>query len=317
MSDPSLNAVLPSMADIDSSAAEAVRARSLPGAMLMAAREAAGLSIEQAAGQLNLAPRQVLALEHDNFAALPGMVIVRGFLRAYAKLLKLDPLPLIASLGDLNPPAATPMRHALSASFSESRLPSLGGAGSRSRTTPIIYGVGLLVVVLIGGYALSWWPDGLVRRFGQLKLGGTPAAGTIAKPAVTAAEPGSNALHVAVADVAVPTTDMISLAPQPVAPVTGAAPVATVDVPVVALAAGAMNPLVLTMHEDSWIELRRADNTTLVAKVFKAGVVETFDLNEPVTLVVGNITGVTASLRGAPLGLAAGANGNVARLRLK
>ena len=90
-----------------------------------------------------------------------------------------------------------------------------------------------------------------------------------------------------------------------------------VEAPVVALSVAGANPLVLTMREDSWVELRRADNTTLVAKVFRAGTVETFDLNEPVTLVVGNIAGVTATLRGASLGLAAGANGNVARLRLK
>ena len=90
-----------------------------PGARLAAERQAHGLTIEQVASQLNLAPRQIVALETDDYAALPGMVIVRGFLRAYAKLLKIDPTPLLAVLIDKNSPAsAVPMRHALSASFS-------------------------------------------------------------------------------------------------------------------------------------------------------------------------------------------------------
>ena len=44
---------------------------------------------------------------------------------------------------------------------------------------------------------------------------------------------------------------------------------------------------------------------------------ETFDIAEPVTLTIGNIAGVEATLRGAPLELGSVATGNVARLRLK
>ena len=77
------------------------------------------------------------------------------------------------------------------------------------------------------------------------------------------------------------------------------------------------NPLVLTMQEDSWIELKRADNTPVVSRVIRAGSVETFDVTEPLTLTVGNIAGVEARLRGAPIELASAATGNVARIRLK
>ena len=60
------------------------------GAELRAAREAAGLTIDAVAQQLKLAPRQVQALEDDDFAQLPGRTFVRGFLRNYARLLHLD-----------------------------------------------------------------------------------------------------------------------------------------------------------------------------------------------------------------------------------
>jgi cytoskeleton protein RodZ len=70
------------------------------GAMLAAAREAAGLSIDAVAGQLKLAPRQVRAIEAGDFAALPGRTFVRGFARNYARLLGLDAATVLAALPD-------------------------------------------------------------------------------------------------------------------------------------------------------------------------------------------------------------------------
>ena len=55
-----------------------------PGATLAAQREAMGLTVEQIADQLKLAPRQVVALEQGDFASLPNMAVTRGFIRAYA-----------------------------------------------------------------------------------------------------------------------------------------------------------------------------------------------------------------------------------------
>jgi len=59
--------------------------------LLKAAREAAGLSQDAVAQQLKLAPRQVRAIEEDDYARLPGRTFVRGFVRNYARLVGLDP----------------------------------------------------------------------------------------------------------------------------------------------------------------------------------------------------------------------------------
>jgi cytoskeletal protein RodZ len=77
-------------------AQDAARVSASPGARLAAGRTALGWSIEQVASQLRLTPRQILSIEADDFAALPESAIVRGFIRAYAKLVKLEPAPLIA-----------------------------------------------------------------------------------------------------------------------------------------------------------------------------------------------------------------------------
>src|SRR5256885_7359868 len=61
------------------------------GTLLRAAREAAGLSQDAVAQQLKLAPRQVRAIEEDDYARLPGRTFVRGFVRNYARLVGLDP----------------------------------------------------------------------------------------------------------------------------------------------------------------------------------------------------------------------------------
>ena len=68
------------------------------GARLREAREAAGLSIDAVAQQLKLAPRQVKALEDDDFAQLPGRTFIRGFMRNYARLVRLDPDALLSAL---------------------------------------------------------------------------------------------------------------------------------------------------------------------------------------------------------------------------
>ncbi|MFZ6638491.1 helix-turn-helix domain-containing protein [Undibacterium sp. TC4M20W] len=76
--------------------AEAQRLAASPGAKLAAARLALGWSVEKVASQLRLAPRQIIALEKDDYPALPEAAIVKGFTRAYAKLVKLDPEPVLA-----------------------------------------------------------------------------------------------------------------------------------------------------------------------------------------------------------------------------
>src|SRR5262245_12529513 len=65
------------------------------GQELAAAREARGLALSDVAQQLKFAPRQLEALEQEQFEALPGATFARGMVRSYARLLKLDPEPLV------------------------------------------------------------------------------------------------------------------------------------------------------------------------------------------------------------------------------
>ena len=65
------------------------------GGALRAARENQGLTVHEIASRLRLSPKQIEAIEADNYATLPEPTIVRGFIRNYAKLLKIDAQPLL------------------------------------------------------------------------------------------------------------------------------------------------------------------------------------------------------------------------------
>lgn len=134
--------------------------KATPGALLAAQREAMGWTVEQIADQLKLAVRQVKALEAGDYAALPNMAVTRGFVRAYAKVLRMDAAPLVAMI-EVEAPASPEVvvpRKDLSASFSESRFPSMTERSSGSAG----WLVGLAVVAVVGGAAAYAYRSGML-----------------------------------------------------------------------------------------------------------------------------------------------------------
>lgn len=79
--------------------------RLLPGSILRQARETQGLTLVEAAAALKFSVRQIEALESDDFQQLQGKTFLRGFVRAYARLLKLEPGPLLDMLAEETLPA--------------------------------------------------------------------------------------------------------------------------------------------------------------------------------------------------------------------
>ncbi|WEF33518.1 helix-turn-helix domain-containing protein [Pseudoduganella chitinolytica] len=301
-----------------------------PGAQLAAQREAMGLSIDQIADQLKLAPRQVVAIEQGDYASLPNMAVTRGFIRAYAKVVRLDPAPLVAQI-EVTPTVAptvdhgTVRREKISTSFSESRFPSL--TESRSKPTRWLIG-GAVVLVLVA--AAAAWQSGVIPTdlFSR--------SSTTTDAAVTAPQPGTatTALPAPHVPLVQPTTPAPAAAEQPAVPVAGteagpaatatqppvatapATPVVTTPAPATAPAAGA-NALVLTVSQDSWIEVRTPGSKPLISRLVKAGSTETVEIDRQATLVVGNPDGVRATLRGQPVDLPKLPNRTISRVTVK
>jgi cytoskeleton protein RodZ len=80
------------------------------GQQLRAARESAGLSVQDVAQSLKYSPRQIELIEVDNYAALPGNTVVRGFVRSYARLLKVEADGLLQMLEQRLPKAESDVR---------------------------------------------------------------------------------------------------------------------------------------------------------------------------------------------------------------
>jgi len=298
---------------------------SQPGATLAAQREAMGWTVEQVAEQLKLAVRQVVAIEAGDYAALPSPAVTRGFVRAYAKILRLDPAPLVAMCPVDNPPPADAggaVRGNRPTSFSHSRYPTHGKRSS----LPLAWIAGV-VVVAAAGFA-AW-------HFGLVKMPGSETAATndavVSAPAETTAStatPANDPVHnptVPLISVPAPADANANTAPAPAAttaaPATSAAanPVtaAPAETPAAAPAAAGANTLVLNVREDSWIEVKPQGGKALISRLVRAGSIETVEVPGTATLVVGNPTAVTATLGGAAVALPPVPGKTISRITIK
>jgi cytoskeleton protein RodZ len=295
------------------------------GAQLAALREARGWTTAQIASQLNLANRQIQALESDNYAALPGMVIVRGFIRAYAKVLQTDPAPILAAIVDdtLAPAVLLPERNTLSASFSETKL---SPSGSRGFSFKLMVGVAVLAILGVALFAaqnMGWIPASASSQSAKSGEKVIPLEPVETMTEAPAAQPEIIETTVAPAPVEASASVAVPVAKPAVALPVAATPskpvvvAPAVDKEAVALPLNSKDALAIRVREDSWVEIKRADNTVLVSRLFKAGSSELVAINGPVSMVIGNAAGVDVVLRGTPVDVVAGNTSNVARLNLK
>ncbi len=301
------------------------------GAQLKAQREALGWPVEQVAEQLKLAPRQVVALEAGDYASLPNMAVTRGFVRAYAKVVRLDAAPLVAMI-EVHPPTPVhehqpaPARRDISATFSESRFPSMTQRSSHSGVW-IAGAVAVVAAAAFGAYKMGYVPETLFAHGDKEAV----HTGVTAPVETTLIKPGQD-----LSPVQTPSVPLISVPPPAgsestatgagtdttaPAPVTAAAP-ATVpapaaETPAAAPAVASANALVLNVTQDSWVEIRRPGSTPLISRLVKAGSTETFDITGPAVLVVGKPDVVQATLRGARLDLPTISGGTISRVNIK
>jgi cytoskeleton protein RodZ len=71
------------------------------GEILKKAREDQGLSLDEIAVMTRVRPKYLAAIEADHYQALPSPVQIKGFVRSYARVLGLDPAPLVSGLRSL------------------------------------------------------------------------------------------------------------------------------------------------------------------------------------------------------------------------
>ena len=270
------------------------------GSRLHEARIAAGLSIDAIAQQLKLAPRQVKALEEDDFAALPGRTFVRGFVRNYARLLRLDSVEVLAALPEsvaassLDQPSLAPTPRAMG------ELP----ADLHNKRGSARWAVPLALAAIVAIAAVYEWTR-LVPEDSRGAVDGRNSP--VAAPTLALPAPASTP------------------APAPEAlPLASTQPAPSVDTPVLAnpvpASIGAGNtampgnaPLVLVFRGSSWVEVKDSKGALLLSTMGFPGARHAVDGAIPLDVVLGNAEAVVVTVRGENFDLAPHTRQNVAK----
>ncbi len=326
------------------------------GDLLRTTREHQGLTLVDVAQALKLTQRQVEALENERFEALPGAAFARGFLRNYARLLGLDPEPLIQSLAQTSgvaPPAElSPISNA------HGTLPTGDGA-LRPSAFPIALIAVLLMLAVVGGWYFDWFQTAEDPSAGSA-VAETPVAPAALTPLVSQPDVAplvipDDAPSGGVPDATAPTgaaptgtaptgtapvgsaPAVAPLTPVPAAPVPAQAPQSNTATPVaanavVAPASAPVAPkpvaeapaepamsarLVFRFGKESWVEVRDASGEIIFSRTNRAGSVQEVSGKPPYRLVVGNAKSVELEYAGKPVDLAPHTNVSVARLTLE
>ncbi len=278
-----------------------------PGFSALAqAREAAGLSLEEAARQLKFAPRKLQALEAGELQRLPSGTFVRGMVRSYARLLRLDPEPLLAQVGAH---AAPQDAERLAQRFSQP-VPFSNGA-RRSNLTYVALSLALLAVVVI--VAVQWRQE----RAGAPRMAFVSAAQQPAEPPRTATDPGPPRTAAAVP----PRMTVASAAPAPrvqapqapSTPAKVAAPARPADEP----AAAGQGRIVLQFDGESWVEIHSGTGKLLVAQLHATGTERVVSGVPPFAVVIGNAQQVRLTYNNKPVDLMPYVKVEVARFTLE
>lgn len=288
------------------------------GAALLGERRRQGLSVGDISRQLKLSVRQVEALERDDYSGYKSPVFVHGFIRNYAKLLGLDPEPLIRAADSiLHPPQVAEV-----APQQVQRPRPDAGHSKRRRAWPALLTV-ILVVVSISVYLAG-------RRRPEAQHSAPTIAArekadpTPKVPAATKADadkkarvetrPAVEAVAPKAAQKSVPSP----AAPQSEAPATAGARGMPVEGASAAAPESAMRVTVrMIFEQDSWVEIKDRNGNTIFGQLNAAGSRRSVSGEPPLSVVIGNAAGVRLFQGDKSIDLEPHTRVDVARLTLE
>lgn len=297
----------------------------LPGAALRLQREQLGLTVGAIAQATRFSPAQIEALECDDYQRLPGLTMVRGFVRSYAKYVHMDPLPLLAMMDVVAPVTVMSVRPPSDLGVAQSANGRMGMLLKRLVAIGLVL---LLVWVAYGVYGVV--SQQRVTGAAEVQTGQRPEA----KAAATTSSPAPMASVAPVVPVsamqgAIVSADKPSSSPavdgaawphEGVAMATGGGVGAQGASPVIASAlpqAIAQPVLSLTFDGKSWVEVRDAANNVVLSGEFAAGTVRKVEGKLPFQVWVGQAPAVRVSLGERRIDLQPYARAGVARLTVQ
>ena len=267
------------------------------GARLARQRQSAGLSVTDVAASLRLHPNQVRAIEQGDLARLPAPAYVRGFIRSYARVLNIDPTPLLTDLNAKLAPVRESVVDGMATDYAAARA-----AGRERRLPQWAIGIALMGLIALG--LIGW----------QATQQPAPAPAPPEALAVSAAPPTPAPTLVTDAP-ASPAASEASAAPAD--PIPAPAEVAEPTVRSSVIATGAAPTLVLRFNGASWAEVTDRNGKILLSQLSAAGAEHALDGDLPLTVVIGDTNFASVEVRGAAFSLQPFTRNNVARFIIK
>ena len=282
------------------------------GRALAEARQAQGLALADVAQQLKFMPRQLDALEHERFDSLPGPTIARGMVRSYARLLKLDPEPLLAAMaGRVESSDATPqlaLRYSQPVPFSD----------SGRRSTVLYLALSACVLALAAAFVYEWRQEREEPAF--IAAAKQPAAPAPAQTASTAPvalpAPEPSPPPSAPQPTAAPEAPQPALKAEPPAPAPAVAVANSSQAEIPAKSLGT-HRIAFRFEEEAWIEVTDGAGRLLASSLNPAGSERVLHGKPPFTLVIGNASNVRLRYNDRDIDLQPHVKVEVARFTLK
>lgn len=313
-----------------------------PGRRLRAARKARGLELDRIAAELHLSPATIELLEQDDYEALPGEVFIVGYIRKYARVVALDPEPLLAAYRQAMPKATRTW-------LRPSAAPRSGSQVGSGHLLGRLVGIG--VPILLAALAFAWWQD---QRSGEAVDDGsigthqesnsaempdadamqqTTTDGTVApgapqpdasrtgtqEPSEPAsppqtASPDQQQSTPSTADDARAAEQSVADTPEATEETAtstdDAAPAADVD------AGTQAGEILMTFDGPCWVDVRDSERKYKLFGEMKKGDRRVLEGTPPYSIILGNAAAVTITVDGAAFDLSTISQGNVARFTL-
>lgn len=250
------------------------------GERLRQGRLQAGISLREISARTKIREPLLDAIEREDFGRLPTGLVARGFLRAYAREVGLDPESVVRQFQDQCEAAGAPP---------DSTLPEAAGSSDQAQ----------------GGDSILWWRWGLLIVAGLALIAGVTY---VSQGSASGDSPSSDLIAMVASPNVIPAriSQALEDAVERRSPEVGATVVS----------ASERNPLTVVMEPIGpvWIEAT-ADGKRVLYQLVEAGGRQSIDVREELLLRIGDAGAFRFSINGVP-GRALGRSGEVRDIRI-
>ena len=289
-----------------------------PGQLLRNAREQLGWTREQVASRIHLRLTLIAAIEADTYDKHTSHTFIRGYLRAYAKLVGIPEETILAAYDKLG---LTPPDNIDMQSFSRRSRQQ----ANDSRLKVVTW---LVILVLIALSIAWWWQSTARRSAGDEALAasemGTEQTMSVASvtPAVDVADPvlpvasDAVATEVVVSDAAATVPAVVAATSAALSTEASAAEATLAPAEPAATEPGKAPQLKMSFTADCWLDVKDANGKTLFSGLKKANDELVLEGPEPLRFIIGAPMAVNLEYQGKSFDMSRYNNGRTARFSL-